>query len=99
MATYLELLQAQANDTLRQKVRVACVVAADAVRVESYGTANHANRLAWAKGVMQNPELAGDAMVWAVLAQNAAVPLANILGASDAAVQTAVAAAIDLMAG
>lgn len=98
MATYLELLGAQGNDTLRQKVMVACFVAAEAIRTEAGGTVNHANRLIWAKSVFIDPERAGNSMVWAVLAQNQSQTLANILAASDAAVQTAVNAAVDVFA-
>lgn len=98
MATYAELLTASANDALRQKVLVACVIGAEVVRNESSGTTNHTNRLTWAKGVFAAPERARDGMMWAVLAQNAAATLAQITGASDATVQTAVNAAIDVFA-
>ncbi|MFS2027071.1 hypothetical protein [Massilia sp. CT11-137] len=98
MATYVELLNASANDMLRQKVRVACVIAAEKVRTEATGTTNHAARMAWAKAVYANPEAEGNRMVWAVLAQNAGVTLAQIIGATDATVQTAVDAAVDVFA-
>jgi len=98
MATYAELLTASANDVLRQKVRVAVVIAAEKVRTESTGVANHANRLTWAKGVYAGPETEANRMIWAVLAQNAAATFAQITGASDATVQTAVDAAVDVFA-
>jgi hypothetical protein len=98
MATLLELLQAAANDVLKQKVRAACFIAAEKVRVESSGIANHTARLAWAKSVFANPEAEGNRMVWAVVAQNSTATLAQITGASDAAVQTAVDAAVDVFA-
>lgn len=98
MATYAELLQASSNDGLRQKVRVACIIAAEGVRTESDQTANHAARLLWAKQVFENPEREGERMLWAVLAQNVAQNLASILGASDAAVQTAVNSAVNVFA-
>lgn len=98
MATYSELLGASSNDVLRQKVRVACVIAAEKVRVEVSTATNHANRIAWAKAVYANPEVEGNRMVWAVLAQNATATLAAIIGASDATVQTAVDAAVDVFA-
>lgn len=99
MATYAELLAASANDTLRQKVRVACVIAAEKVRVELDTVPSHAARLAWAKAVYANPEAESNRMLWAVLAQNAAATLAAIIGATDAAVQTAVDAAVNVFAG
>lgn len=98
MAIYTDLLLAAANDVLRQKVRVACFIAAEKVRTELPSTANHALRVVWAKAVYANPETEGNRMVWAVVAQNATQTLAAITGASDAAVQTAVDAAIDVFA-
>jgi hypothetical protein len=98
MANYAELLLASENDTLRNKVRVACIIAAEAIRTEDAGTANHANRVAWAKTVFANPNSEAERMLWAVLAQNKNAALAEITGATDASVQTAVNAAVDVFA-
>lgn len=97
MALYTEILTAARDDTLNQKVRVAVVIAAEVIRTEAAGTANHANRVAWAKTVYQSPEAVAERMIWAVLAQNAAVSLPTILAASDATIQTAVNAAVDAL--
>ena len=98
MATLLELLTAAQSDVLKQKVRAACIVAASTIMTENTATPNHAGRLAWARSVYENPEVIGKKMLWAVIAQNNAVALSAITGASDAAIQTAVNAAIDLFA-
>jgi hypothetical protein len=98
MATYAELLVASENPTLNNKIRVACFIAAEVVRTEGGATANHANRLVWAKSVFANPDQEAKRMLWAVLAQNASATLAQITGATDAAVQTAVNAAVDVFA-
>jgi hypothetical protein len=98
MATYTELLSAADNTNLLGKVRVACVIAAEAIRTEAGATANHANRLLWAKSVFSNPELTARQMLWAVLGQNAGTALSQIIGASDATVQTAVNTAVDVFA-
>lgn len=99
MATYAELLTiATTSDVFRQKVRVACVIAAEAVRTELGTVTNHALRLVWAKAVFANPEAEGNRMVWAVLAQNAAFTAAQLTGASDATVLNAVMTAIDVFA-
>lgn len=98
MATYDELLTANANTGLLNKVRVATVVAATAVMIESDQIANHANRLQWAKEVFADPAQAGSRMMWPVLAQNKAATLAAITGATDATVQTAVDAAVNVFA-
>lgn len=98
MATYAELITASTNATLRDKIRVACVVAAESIRTEQGTVPNHANRLAWAKYVFKRPDDAFQDMLWAVLAQNRASTLAAITGATDAQVQTAVDAAVDVFA-
>jgi hypothetical protein len=102
MATYAELLtiaSSSVGDALRARIRVAVVVAADVVRAENTGTANHASRMIWARQVLQSPDTEAQRMLWAVLAQNRAFTLAQITAADDATVQTAVNAAIDLLAG
>lgn len=98
MATYAELLTAAADGPLNQKVRVACVVAAELVRTESDQVVNHVKRLAWAKEVFVNPRPQAERMIWAIIAQNRAATLAQIIGADDATVQTAVNAAVDVFA-
>lgn len=98
MATYTELLQAAENPAITSKVRVACIIAAETVRTEGTGVANHALRLTWAKAVFANPETEAKRMLWAVLAQNRSNTLAAILAATDAQVQTAVDAAVDVFA-
>ncbi len=98
MATYAELLTASIDVGLRDKLRVAVVLAAEVVRTEINTTTNHANRLLWSKATYGNPEQEARRMVWAVLAQNQSATFAQIVGASDAAVQTAVNAAIDVFA-
>lgn len=98
MATYLELLSLAGNDQVTQKVRVACIIAAEKVRTESDQTANHDARMAWAKAVFANPEQEGRRMLWAVLAQNSNQTVAAITNAPDSAVQTAVDAAVNVFA-
>jgi hypothetical protein len=98
MATYAELLSALDNEALLAKIRVAIWVAADAVRAEDTGTINHANRLLWAKAALQNPDSVAKQMVPIVLAQNRSATLAEIVGATDAQVQTAVNTAVNVFA-
>lgn len=98
MATYAEILLAAEDPNLRNKVRVACVIASEVVRTEAPATPNHANRMLWAKSVYESPESVTQRMLWAVLGQNAAAPLSAITGAADATVQTAVNAAVDVFA-
>ena len=98
MATYPELFGLCSNSALRNRVMVGCVIAAEAVRMEAENVANHANRLVWAKAVFANPAPEADRMLWAVLAQNNQLTVAQITGASDAALQTAVNAAVNVFA-
>lgn len=99
MATFDELLTASGNTALINHVRVATFVAATDIMTEADTTPNHANRLLWAKQVFQDPALAGAKMMWPVLAQNRAFPIANITGADDATVLTAVKNAVNVFAG
>lgn len=94
MASYIDLVQAQADTTLRQRVSVACVIAADTIRTEDPATANHSSRVAWAKTVYASPHTVASSVLWSVLAQNKSVTLAAIIGSTDAQLQTAVDAAV-----
>ncbi len=98
MATYFELLTAAENSDLNRRIRVAVIVAAEIIRTEPSGTPNNANRLKWARDTFLDPDTAARRIMPAVLAQNRAATLAQIVGADDAAVQTAVNAAVDVFA-
>src|SRR4051812_25039142 len=98
MATYAELLQASKDQTLNDKIMVACVVSAESIRVEAANTVNHVERLKWAQRVYFDPAVERNRMIWTVLAQNRAATLAAILAAADATVQTAVDAAVNVFA-
>lgn len=94
MATYAELLTLWQDPDLFNKIRVAVIVVAEDIRAEAEATPKHAERLVWAKGAIQSPDSTAQVMVNAVLAQNAALTLVQITGATDAQVKTAVAAAV-----
>lgn len=98
MATYDELLQANGNTGLINKVRVAVVVAATNIMTEEDTTDNHANRMLWAKTVFSDPAAAGLKMMWPVLAQNRVLTLSQITGAADVDVQSAVDSAVNVFA-
>ena len=100
MATYSELYDIATNNngSLLNRITTACVIAAEAIRVESGATTNHANRLLWAKFVLQQPRMQAEKMIWAILAQNASATVAQINAATDATIQTAVGNAVDVLA-
>lgn len=96
MATYAELLTAAGNAGLRDKVKVAVIVAAALVRAEDPNTPDHGARLHWAKRAFADPDAESTRMLWALLAEFRDSPVAAITGATDAQVQTAVSNAVAL---
>ena len=97
MASYMELRNLFSSD-IKNKVEVACIVAAEAIRSEDPATTNHANRLLWAKAAFANPGGMSNQMLMALLAANKDATVAQITGASDAAIQAKVDAAVDVFA-
>ena len=98
MAAYTELYDLFNDSALRNKVTVACLVAAETIRNEDGATENHANRLLWAKQAWQSPKSVGEQMLMATLAGNKDLTVQQITGASDAAIQTKVDAAVNVFA-
>jgi hypothetical protein len=94
MATYTEIVNAAKDETLRQRVAVACVVAANGIFSENAGTANHVERLVWAKRVYESPESEASRVLWSVLAQNKDATAQQIATVTDTSLQTAVDAAV-----
>jgi hypothetical protein len=99
MATLVELDLLIGDPTLQSKMKGAVLIAAYTVQTESAATPNHANRLIWARSAFQDPGTMARDMLPAVLGANNAFTVAQITGASDAAIVTAVEAAIDIIAG
>ena len=98
MATYQELYDLANDSGLRNRTATAVVVAADTIRAEAGATPNNANRLIWAKAALANPSAEAARILPSVLAQNKALTVVQIQPASDAALQTAVNAVINLLA-
>ena len=104
MATYLELSDLFSNDTLKRKVKVAMMVAADLVRSEEdtvlagFSDTNHTNRLKLAKRWFRPDGAYVDIIIHSVLAANRTVAASSIIAASDSAVQTNVNSVMDIFA-
>lgn len=99
MATYEELHSLFTGESeLKNKIGVAVIVAAEAIRGEDVGTANHANRLLWAASAFSNPRGVAGQMFMAVLAANKSATLSAITSASDSEIQANVDAVVDLFA-
>ena len=97
MATYAELFALTQNGALRDRVSVACMIAAEKIRVEAVTIPNNAARRVWARRVLENPDTAALSALRAALVQNATSSVASLTAASDAVLQTAIDAAVDLL--
>lgn len=98
MATYLELHSlrgATGADTLMQKIAVAICVKANLL---AKATPTQVQK-DWAKAALASPNAYVDLVLNYILADYNAVAVTAITGASDAAVQTAVNAAVDTLLG
>ncbi len=98
MATYIELRSLFANSPLKNRIEVACIIAAETIRNEEVGTPNHANRLIWAKKAFVQLATIRDQMLMALLASNKTASIAAITGILDEALQTLVDDAVDIFA-
>ena len=98
MASYTEIASIFGHDELRNRIQVACLVAAETVVKEDSGTPNHANRLLWAKGVFMNSRPTAEHIMPYLLAANRSATVQGIIGATDAVIQTAVDGVVDVFA-
>ena len=88
MATLQEIYTKLNDSGLRNRVEAACLLEAKAIVTEDAGTANHAERLAWAKRLVAGGGAAQDAAQQMMHAMIAASPDQDWTG--DPAVITAV---------
>ena len=98
MPSYAEIYNLASNSDLIAKVTSAIAIAAEEIRAEDPITENHDQRVAWAVRALFNPDGEARKLMWILLAQNAAATTAQITGATDATIQTAVDAALELFA-
>ena len=99
MATNAEFMEFVKDSGLQDRMPYAIVLAAEGIRTEDVGTANHVVRLVWAGQALRNPESMVKAMLWAVLARNPAATLAQIKDATDDTLNTQVAEAVVMFVG
>lgn len=97
MASYLELYNLSLNQTMIQRMTVAVAIEAEEIRNEDPSTPNHANRVAWAKRALSNPDGMARQLLLCALAQNSQLTVGQIEGAGDAALQIAVSGAVHLL--
>jgi hypothetical protein len=99
MATYQELFSLASSSTigaLRQRIIVAISIKAQAIAELPTPTAE---QKAWARQALGNPQSFEQTILHYVLADNAAATVAQIEGATDVQVQTAVNTAVDNLLG
>ena len=94
MATYNELFTLANDPTLIKKVTIAIAILAESIRLEEPPIT--ARRM-WAVRALNNPDGEARKIMWLLMAQNKDATVAQIEGAPDATIQTAVANAIDLL--
>jgi hypothetical protein len=98
MATYQELhglRGASGADLLMQKIAVGICIKANLLAKATPTAAQKE----WAKTALANPESYVGLILNYILAEYNTVPVASIVGASEAQVQTAVNAAVDTLLG
>jgi hypothetical protein len=92
MATYAELRDLLRDGRLTPKIQTAIAVKAHAIMQEATPSAE---RLAWASAALPPTQDAAEKMLAYALAANKALTAAQILSASDAALQAAIDEAVD----
>jgi hypothetical protein len=98
MATYVELYELAQSTALRERVAIACLVAAESIRADTSPPPNQEQRLAWARRAFENPLAEAGKMLPVVLAQNKDATKVAIEAATDVAIQTAVDSAVNVFA-
>lgn len=106
MATYLELRTIFTDSDLMEKLEVAVIIAAQTILAGDDDTdppwdqtaGAHDIRVKWAAAAIKSTSTVATAMLKAVLAANNTLTVAQIQGASDAAIQSNVEAVIDSIA-
>jgi len=99
MATYSELHNLLVKDSeVKNKVKVAIIVAAKAVFDEFDTTPNHQSRLYWAAEAIGNPEGELNRAFPVLVAAFKGSSISRIQSATDAAIQAAVDSHVNLLA-
>jgi hypothetical protein len=99
MATYEELATEFGSNTLISKIKIAVMVSADEIINELPTTTGHAERVAWAREALIDPEQMARRFWAAVLAANNSATIAAIQSATDTTIQNNVDAAVNVFAG
>ena len=96
MATYTELYGLASDADLRNKIATAVVVKAQAY---IDGGTPTTDELTWANNALAGPNQAAQKVLYYVLAANKGLTTAQILAATDSAIQTNVDTGVDALVG
>lgn len=99
MASYSEIYELRQEVGFAHRIESAIADVANDIMLEDSGVPNHDNRLFWAASAMKFPGEQLGGVLSGVLIANQNSSKAEILGAPDAALKSAVAALVDLFAG
>lgn len=97
MALYIDLFPITQDPDFINRVRVACVVAADGIRSESPSTPYYDRRKRWAREVLRESEAVARSVVWAIVAQYNGMSVSQISGATDEQLLQAVQASMPVL--
>ncbi len=92
MAELIELYQLKSNSELRNRIEMAVLIEAEAIRVEENPTPA---RTAWSRSVFADPRSEANRMFRALIAAHADLTIDEIENVGDAQIKTAVAAAVN----
>lgn len=96
VATYIELRNLANDSTLRNRSEVAIVVSANAILRTTPAPLDE--QIGWAQDVLENPSRWAQQALFASLAQNRTLSVAEIQGATDDALQTVIDQIVPLLA-
>lgn len=95
MLTLDDIYEIMRDQAFLGKVIAATWIAALAIQTEDPPPANHAERLAWAESVFQNPKAIAQRMLMALLVDHRQLTKTQVLEATDTTIETAVAGKVD----
>ena len=98
MATLTEINTLINEPAITEKVKSAVIIAAKDVAFEDEGTANHTNRLKWAKSALSDPNGMATRVTRYVIAANNTLTLAEITALSDTDIKNNCNACINIFA-
>ena len=98
MATLTELFNLWNDSAIQNRITQAGMNIAQEILAEAVIVVNHTNRAKWAVAVMSNPQHWGTILMRVLLAKHNALTVAQITGATDATLTTAIRDVVNVFA-